>query len=120
MLRYIPTESLIQHEWASHGTCSGLDAADYFSAVRKARDSVSVPPDIDQPVNPLQLSPGEIESKLAAANPSFPKGAIRTSCYRDRELQEIRVCLDRNLAPRACGPSAGECTVPLVSLQPVH
>src|SRR6476661_4613206 len=26
-LPYIPTESLIQHEWATHGTCSGLSTA---------------------------------------------------------------------------------------------
>ena len=37
---YIPTESLIQHEWASHGTCSGLSAADYFASVRRARDEL--------------------------------------------------------------------------------
>lgn len=119
-LRYIPTESLIQHEWASHGTCSGLSAADYFTALRKARDSVSLPPDIDQPAKTLQLSPGEIESKIAAANPGFPKGAFRTSCYRDHELQEIRVCLDRSLSPRACRQSAGECAAPRVSLLPVR
>ena len=48
-LRYIPTESLIQHEWAAHGTCSGLTAADYFAALRKARDSITVPADLNQP-----------------------------------------------------------------------
>src|SRR5437588_8959215 len=25
-LNYIPSESLIQHEWANHGTCTGLSA----------------------------------------------------------------------------------------------
>src|SRR5690242_5822167 len=25
MLRLMPAEKLIQHEWATHGTCSGLD-----------------------------------------------------------------------------------------------
>jgi len=34
-LKYIPTESLMQHEWDAHGTCSGLSAADYFAALRK-------------------------------------------------------------------------------------
>src|SRR5262245_5426744 len=43
MLNYIPTESLIQHEWANHGACSGLSVSDYFAAVRKARDSVTIP-----------------------------------------------------------------------------
>src|SRR5581483_2088906 len=67
-LRYIPTESLIQHEWAAHGTCSGLSAADYFAALAKARDSVALPADLSQPSRPLQLSPAEIAMKLAAAN----------------------------------------------------
>src|SRR5712691_11265228 len=34
-LKYVPTESLIQHEWTTHGTCSGLSTADYFAALRK-------------------------------------------------------------------------------------
>ena len=119
-LKYIPTESLIQHEWATHGTCSGLSAADYFAALRKARDSVTVPADLNQPSQKLQLSPAQIETKMAAANPSFPKTAFRTSCYRDRELEEIRVCLKKDLTPRACGPSAGECSAATVTLLPVR
>src|SRR6266850_235409 len=42
-LKYIPTESLIQHEWSTHGTCSNLSVGDYFATVRKARDSVTIP-----------------------------------------------------------------------------
>src|SRR5215475_13395322 len=34
-LAYMPTESLIRHEWTTHGACSGLSAADYFAALRK-------------------------------------------------------------------------------------
>lgn len=119
-LKYIPTESLIQHEWAAHGTCSGLSAPDYFAALRKARDSVTLPADLDQPSQKLQFSPAQIESKLAAANPSFPDTAFRTSCYRDEELQEVRVCLGKDLLPRACGPSAGECAAARVTLLPVR
>ena len=119
-LKYIPTESLIQHEWAAHGTCSGLSAADYFAALRKARDSVALPADLNQPSQKVQLSPAQIESKLAAANPSFPMTAFRTSCYRDRELQEVRICLNKDLSPRSCGSSAGECTAATVALLPVH
>ena len=120
MLRYIPTESLIQHEWSAHGTCSGLSARDYFSALRKARDSMKLPADIDQPSTTLRLTPAEIESKIAAANPGIPKTAVRTSCYRDGMLQEIRICLNKDLSPRACGPSAGECAVQDISLRPVR
>jgi ribonuclease T2 len=108
-LSYIPTESLIQHEWATHGTCSGLDVVAYFTALRK-----------DQPLQRLNLSPAQIESRIAAVNPSFPHAAFRTSCYRDGELQEVRVCLNKDLSPRACGRSAGECTAASVTLQPIR
>ena len=118
-LNYIPTESLIQHEWATHGTCSGLSAADYFATLRKARDSVTIPADLKQPGARLQLKPEAIEAKFAAANPTFPKGAFRTSCYKDGELQEERICLNKDLSPRACGASAGECTISNVAILPV-
>jgi ribonuclease T2 len=120
MLKYIPTESLIQHEWANHGTCSGLNADDYFAAVRKARDSVSLPNDLNQPARQLQLSPAQIEAKLAAANPKFPAAAFRTSCYPDAELQEVRVCFGKDLSPRACTSSAGECTREALTILPVR
>lgn len=119
-LHYIPTESLIQHEWAAHGTCSGLGAASYFAVLRKARDSVALPADLNQPSQKLQVSPTQIESKLAAANPNFPRTAFRLSCYRDGELQEIRICLNKDLSPRACGLSAGECHAATVTLLPVR
>jgi len=119
-LRYIPTESLIQHEWAAHGTCSGLNAADYFTALGKARDSVSLPPDLSQPGQKLELSPAQVESKFAAANPRFPQTAFRTSCYRNGELEEVRVCLNKDLSARACGPSAGACAATSVTLLPIH
>lgn len=120
MLNYIPTESLIQHEWRTHGTCSGLSTADYFAAVRKARDAVKIPNDLKQPSQTLQLSPSDIEGKLAAANPSFPKDAFRVSCYRDNELQEVRACFDKNLSPRPCTDSAGECRASTVEMLPVR
>ena len=118
-LNYIPTESLIQHEWATHGTCSGLSVVDYFAALRKARDAVTIPDDLKQPAVQLQFSPAEIESKLAATNPSFPKEAFRVSCYKDGELQEARICFNKDLTSRACTASAGECAAPSVKIRPV-
>src|SRR5262249_27804933 len=119
-LSYIPTASLIQHEWATHGVCSGLSAADYFAAVRKARDALTIPSDLAKPAQQLRLSPAELESKVAAANPSFPKDAFRVSCYRDGELQELRVCFDKSLSPQSCTSSAGSCPASQVTMLPVR
>ena len=120
MLHYFPTESLIQHEWAQHGTCSGLPADQYFAQVRKARDFLSLPPELNQPAQSTQMGTAELESKLASANPGFPRGAFRTSCYQDGELREVRVCLNKDLSPRACGSSAGECRMNRVTILPVR
>jgi len=119
-LSYIPTESLIQHEWKAHGSCSGLSAADYFALVRKARDAVKIPDDLSAPGQQLQVSPDDIQSELATANPSFPREAFRTSCYSNSELQEARICLNKDLSPRTCGASAGQCAAQKVVLLPVR
>ncbi len=120
MLSYFPTPGLVQHEWRDHGTCSGLTAADYFAAVRKARDSLRIPEDLNHPVQQVQSSPDRIEAELASANAGYPAGAFRTSCYRDGQLKEIRICLNRDLSPRPCSRSAGECRAPAVMLLPVR
>jgi ribonuclease T2 len=119
-LDYFPTESLIQHEWATHGTCTGLSAADYFALVRRARDLIKIPDELKGPARQLRLNPAEITAKLAAANPNFPRGAFRVSCYRDGELQEVRLCLNKDLSPRVCGSGAGSCSVGTVLLRPVR
>jgi ribonuclease T2 len=120
MLSYIPTKSLIQHEWTAHGTCSGLGAADYFALVRKARDSVQIPSDYQQPSAGIEVSPADFQSKFASANPSFPADAFRTSCYKDSRLEEARICFTKDLAARSCGVSAGECSAPKITLLPVR
>ena len=120
MLNYLPTESLIQHEWSTHGVCTGLSAGEYFGLIRRARDSVKIPDDLKAPARELRLSTAEIAAKLAAANPSYPQGAFRVSCYRDGELQEVRICLNKDLSPRVCGSSAGSCSAQTLQIRPVR
>ena len=118
-LDYIPTESLIQHEWAAHGTCSGLSAADYFTFVRRARDMVKIPDSLRAPARELRLNPEEIEARMATANPNFSRGAFRVSCYRDGELQEVRISLNKDLSPRVYGSGGGSCRT-TVLIKPVR
>jgi ribonuclease T2 len=119
-LAYIPTESLIQHEWDAHGTCAGLSPAEFFALVRRARDLVKIPDELNALSRELRLSPSEIEAKLAAANPSFPRGAFRVSCYRDGELQEVRIAFSKDISPRPAGSNAGSCPAPTIRMRPVR
>lgn len=120
MLRYMPTESLIQHEWMKHGTCSGLTARDYFSAIAKARDAVNVPPQLVAPSQTMRFTPSEVETMFAAANPGFPRDAFRVSCYRDGELEEARICFTKDLKPRPCPAMLRRCRAETVTILPVR
>jgi ribonuclease T2 len=119
MLKYFPTEKLIQHEWTTHGTCSGLDMDAYFAAVKKARDAVEIPDSLT-PTRETSMKPADVDAEMASANPTYPKTAFRSSCYPDKELQEVRVCLAKDLTPRACGTSAGKCSIANVTLLPLR
>jgi ribonuclease T2 len=117
MLNYMPTAGLIRHEWSTHGTCSGLNANDYFAAVRKARDSVQIPGQFTSLTQPRQASAVQIEAEFATANPRFPPAAFHATCTSGR-LQEARICFGKNLAPQSCTASAGECAMASFTILP--
>ena len=118
MLALIPSEGLIQHEWRDHGTCSGLSAAAYFDAVRKAYQAIVIPPDFRRLNHRLELSPKDIEAKFAAANPRF-QNSIRVACSAG-ELSEVRVCMAKDLSPRACGAHDTDCPASQIAMLPVR
>lgn len=108
-LPYVPTAYLINHEWGAHGTCSGLSVEDYFATLRKARDSVQIPAEMTSLSQTVTKSASDVQGWFAAANPSFPATAFRATCTKG-ELQEARICLDKNLKAQACTASAGSCS----------
>lgn len=113
---YMPSAALVQHEWAQHGTCTGLTATDYFSDIMEARSAVVLPVQLTSVDGTIDESPGEVESQFAGSNPSFPPGAFRVSCVNGA-LSEVRVCFDKALNPQACPASLGECTAPSISIR---
>ncbi len=102
MLDLMPARRLVYHEWDAHGTCSGLGQRAYFDAVRKARAGVKIPPQFDKPQQALTISPGQVVDAFTKANPGLTAAAIMIDCDRTR-LREVRICLTRELAFRACG-----------------
>lgn len=117
MLPTMMSSGLIQHEWAAHGTCSGVDAATYFGHVLQARSAVQVPVEISSIDEVEKMSPSQIEARFAAANPQFPKESVRTNCHGGA-LTEVRICFDKNLKSRACTASAGECRDAAITIRP--
>ena len=118
MLPLMPDAGLIQHEWKTHGTCSGLAAADYFALIRKAVETVHIPDVLKAPTDQTEASPGGIEGKFAEANGSA-KEDFRTACPNN-ELREIRVCLTKDATLMACPVDLAECKAGEILVRPVQ
>lgn len=118
-LKYLPSEALINHEWKTHGTCSGLSVKDYFAAVKRAREGVSIPQYLRSPSLKRDMAPSEIVRSFIQSNASYPTDSFRVACITStRELQEVRVCLDKNLSPISCPRSVGSCQTASIILLP--
>ena len=119
MLPIMMDAGLVQHEWANHGTCSGLAAPDYFSSIQKVFRSVTIPAEYKSLSQEMQVSPSDIAAKFAAANPSFGNDAFRVSCMNN-ELQEVRICFSKDLKARACSANERACQSSSIKMRPLR
>jgi ribonuclease T2 len=110
-----PSPKLVQHEWAEHGTCSGMDAMTYFRTADRATAVVRIPETFEAPLTTLLMSADQIASAFRAANPTLPDDSLTVVCSRG-QLTEVRICLSRALAVRSCGGGVRN-TCPLAPVQ---
>lgn len=115
MLNFMPSRSLIQHEWQEHGTCSGLSAQEYFAQAEQAYTHLQVPPQYRNLNQRRQFDVSDVEKSFAEAN-GAPAEAFRISCHAG-ELVNLEVCVDKNLQYRSCTQSVRECPVGQVDMQ---
>ncbi len=119
-LDIMPSPKLIRHEWAKHGTCSGLSPAAYFALARKAFGQFRAPEAYGKPDREIYVSPAKYKTAWMEANPGLESHEFAVLCS-GRFLQEVRVCLDRNLNPRPCGRDVRDrCRVPEMIVQPLR
>ena len=116
VLAYFPSASLIQHEWAKHGTCSGLSADDYFAKAEQAFQSAHVPDSYKNLHQQSTFATHDIEAAFATANHS-PESAFRISCHHG-ELVGIEVCMSKSLQFQPCSQSVRECSSSQVQMLP--
>ena len=90
-----PDAGLLQHEWRTHGVCTGLSADVFFSAARAAIRSVAIPHAFSNLDHQTSMTPDEILSSFAAANPSIPRASLALSCGNKDVYKRQR--------PRRCG-----------------
>lgn len=97
-----PDAGLLQHEWKTHGTCSGLSPDAFFQLARQAFHSVLVPPTFTTLNKQISLPPAKILGLFSATNPSVPTSSLAMSCGNNY-LTAVEVCMDKSLHPVACG-----------------
>ena len=105
MIDLMPSPNLIFHEWDRHGTCSGVSPGAYFDTIRKARAVVKIPPQYLDLDTELMVTPDEVEDAFVEANPGLTRDGISLSCG-SRRLNEVRICMTRELGFRDCSESA--------------
>lgn len=99
----MPSRDLIHHEWARHGTCSGLPAERYFEKVRGAFHRLTIPLRFRDPDDAFNVTSADVRAEFRTANPDVPDDGLAVLCT-GRFLSEVRLCLSKEgLRPRSCG-----------------
>ena len=100
-----PSEQLIQHEWAKHGTCMAESPSHYFAKSTRLYRALRYPDMAALSSGPLTV--GRFKAAFATANPAIPADAVRVTLSRDGWLDEIWLCLDRRFRYTRCRAGTG-------------
>jgi ribonuclease T2 len=101
MADIMPDAWLVNHEWMTHGTCSGLDAHNYFQLLRRAFTSIKLPERFVAPHENFSAPPQEVKREFAQANPEFSADKMTVSCGSNY-LTAVSFCMTKDLKATAC------------------
>lgn len=99
----MPSADMAWYQWQKHGRCSGLSGPDYYRAIRRAAEAVEIPPVLRMLPRDVRLEAPVIEDAFIDVNPALTRDGITVTCD-DGRLDEVRICLTRDLEPRDCAP----------------
>jgi ribonuclease T2 len=111
---------LAWHQWKKHGRCTGLSADDYFATARRAYGAIRLPEVLQSLNRTITLPARVVEDAFVAANPALPRDAVTVTCNAGM-IQEVRVCLTKDLSPRRCGDDViRDCRLTDAVMEPVR
>ena len=111
---------LAWYQWQKHGRCSGLSAHSYYDTMRQASENIRIPDVFDDLDRDITLPPSVAEEAFLEANPELTRNGVTVTC-QGNALQEIRICLNKDLSPRECGRDIRrDCTRPRILMEAVR
>lgn len=118
MADIMPDAGLVAHEWTTHGTCSGLNAQDYFKLLRQAFSSAKIPEQFASPRQNFSISPQEVKNDFVQANPDLNNDDVTVSCGNNY-LTAVSICMTKNLKPVPC-QNLRDCRANPIRVPAVH
>lgn len=114
------SSGLAWHQWKKHGTCSGLTAQDYFALSQRAYDQITRPQVFRKLDQAVKLPASVVEDAFLKENPAITADGLTVTC-EDGYIQEVRICLSRDLLPVPCGrDTIRDCTLKDAVFDPVR
>lgn len=111
---------LAWYQWKKHGRCTGLTAREYFTTARRAYGAVRLPVVFQRLNRRITLPASVVEDAFVDANPALSRDAITVTCDAGM-IQELRVCLTKDLSPRRCGDDViRDCRLKDAVMEPVR
>ena len=111
---------LAWYQWKKHGRCTDLPASTYYDLSRQAYDAVNRPGVFRKLTKPVELPASVVEDAFLKANPTLERNMITITC-RDHHIQEVRICLSKDLDPVPCGrDTSRDCKLKDAQFMPVR
>lgn len=108
------------HQWKKHGRCSGLSSSDYFATARRAFGQVQRPEILRRINKTLNIAPKVVEAAWLEENEDLWDDAVTITC-KSNMIQEVRICLSKELEPRTCGRDViRDCSAKSATLHPIR
>lgn len=114
------TSGLAWYQWNKHGVCAGVSPADYYALAREAFGRVEKPAVFMGLERTVALPASVVEEAFLRDNPEVTADGLTVTC-RGGMIQEVRVCLTRDLDFRTCGADVRrDCTLEDALFEPVR
>lgn len=119
MAAIMGTGGLAWYQWKKHGRCTGLDGRAYYDLARDAFASITRPDVFRKLDRPVRVPADLVEEAFLQANPDLTADMVTVTC-EDGRIDEVRICLTRDLDPRICGDDViRDCTLDRALMAPI-